>query len=821
MKKFEPEGDILPPGRRERGLVTLLESGLTRKIHPLPPELLRWHVSELESHCPSTADVEPADVVLGQPVAAEALRFALASKAPNHNVFIRGMSGSGRMSLVRSMLDTIKPPAADRHDYCYVHNFARPDRPRLIVLPAGQGRAFRQRMEQVAEFVREELAETLAAEPFRSRRSALESTIERRINKLTAPLEAELAEKNMALVRMRNGPASEILIFPTVMERPVPPEELPELVDKGQISQKFHDHFFKVRERYLTRLKKVDEQARDIWRKGLEQLNEFNRTATRRILQNLTETLPGDFPATGVDTFVEEVINDVLENRLDSSSSTTLDPARIYGVNLVSSPETTEGMPVVVETSPTVTNLVGMVDPQQLNQPAESGVYRGIQAGSLVRAAGGFLVLDARDVLSEPQAWKKLLKTLRTGQVEIAPPGDGNGTPMRSCKPDPIPIRVRIILVGDGELYGQLGAADPNFTDWFKVLADFDHELPRNRETLEIYTRVLARIVRQGELCPINPRGVATVMEHGARLASRAGYVTAQFGLLSDVVSEADFLARERGETEIGKQAVQDAADRIRQRAMLPHKRFLAGLADGRQRVLVKGRVVGQVNGLAVGTSGHMSYGIPIRLTGTVGPGPTGPINIEGESRLSGQLHTKGFHILGGLLRHLLRLDHPVPFNASVAFEQSYGGIDGDSASLAEACCLISALVEASLRQDLAVTGAIDQHGHVQVVGAINEKIEGFFDACQSVGLTGDQGVIIPRANAGDLMLRPDVVKVCRNNGFHVYAVDSFYQAMELLTGRATGVLIDGNYPDGSLLDRARKRARQYWQESRADRGDG
>jgi ATP-dependent Lon protease len=445
----------------------------------------------------------------------------------------------------------------------------------------------------------------------------------------------------------------------------------------------------------------------------------------------------------------------------------------LYGVNVICSHDP-DSNPVVTENTPTVQNLLGSVEPELIGNSRMVTNYRGIRAGALVHADGGYLILNAYDVLSEPGSWRMLMRVLRTGSVEIVPSDLGWPLITQSLKPQAIDISVRVILIGSSRLFYQLDQVDQDFTNLFKALA-----------------------------------------EHGARIASRKGKITARFGRIADIVREASFLATKAGAALVGREHVEQTIIRNKYRASLPSTRFQELIHDGTIMVQTQGSVVGQINGLAVINAGQLSYGFPARITATIGAGQAGVLNIEGAAALSGNIHTKGFHILGGLLRHLLDSDHPLTFSASIAFEQSYGGIDGDSASGAEICCLISALTGVPIRQELAMTGAIDQHGHIQAIGAVNEKIEGFFDACKSIGLNDRQGIVIPWSNAGDLMLRVDVVAACAAGHFQIHAVKTVNEALEVLTGKEAGQPgSDGTYPEDFLLGLAQLKATEFWRKT-------
>ena len=357
--------------------------------------------------------------------------------------------------------------------------------------------------------------------------------------------------------------------------------------------------------------------------------------------------------------------------------------------------------------------------------------------------------------------------------------------------------------------YYQLDHADPDFRELFKVLADFDDELLRDDQGALQYATVVAGLVDSESLPPFHRSAVAALVEHGARIVARKNRLSAKFGRIADIAREAAFLAN--GEYVTGED-VKNAIQRTKNRASLPSRKFREMVQNQTLMVQTRGDVVGQINGLAVMRSGPLTYGFPARITATIGPGSAGLINIEGRAQMSGAIHTKGFHILGGLLRFLLRTVHPMTFSASLAFEQSYGGIDGDSASGAEIVCLLSALTGIPVKQTMAMTGAIDQHGHLEAIGGVNEKIEGFFDACEFFGLTGDQGVVVPKSNAGDLMLREDVVEACQQGKFHVFAVDNIYDAIELMTGHEAGRPAEnGEYPEGTLLAKAHDEVERFW----------
>jgi ATP-dependent Lon protease len=783
---------------------------------PIAAERLRWQCLAESLPFASTDEVEPIPGVVGQDAAIEALRFGLETRAPGQNVFVRGLMGTGRMTLVRRVLEELQPTCPDPKDRCYVHNFSQPDRPRLISLPRGGGRRLRRLIDEMADFIRDDLRRALTADRIQSRRSEIDQAAQEQVKEVVAPFEKALDQAGLALVTLPMGPVGHSVIFPVVEGKPVSPQEFEWLHDQGKISDEQLNAFRDQREAFENELEEIHRKVHEIRRKHAESVGPFLEGEARSILAEFVARILAEFSQPQVKTFLSEVIDDVVEQRLDGLGGEE-DFTRLYRVNVLLLQADGAPCPIVIESSPTMANLLGTVDRQLGPMGASHSDHMMIRGGALLRADGGYLILEARDVLVEPGAWKVLVRTLRTGRLEIVPPEMSQAWWSPSLKPEPIDVNVKVVLLGDASLYYLLDSMDYDFPDLFKVLADFDTVIPRDEQGIEHYAGVLARIVKEEQLPPLDRSAVAALVEHGARIAAKGSKLTARFGRLADIAREGAFIATKRQSPHVAGTDVLEAIRRTKRRADLPSRRFRELLADGTICIQTRDSAVGQINGLAVLQAGPLTFGFPARITATIGPGTAGVINIEREAALSGAIHTKGFYILGGLLRRLLQTDHPLAFDASVAFEQSYGGIDGDSASGAEICCLLSALTDVPIRQNLAMTGAIDQVGHLLAVGAVNEKVEGFFDTCSDLGSSDGAGVIIPRANAVDLMLRHDVVEACAEGRFRVYAVETVHEAIELLTGVPAGARdAQGAFPDGSLLGLAVTRAREYWLKAAA-----
>jgi len=784
----------------------------------LPPAALRWHCDPATFEFETTDEVEAITGVVGQDSAVNALQFGLECDAPGQNVFVRGLTGTGRMTLVRQLLEELQPDCPPPTVYCYVHNFAERDRPRLIALPPGKARAFKRRVRTLAESIRDDLTEALNAPHLKSEREAIESRRQEEIDAITGDFQKELQSAGLELVTVQRGPIAMPVILPLVDGKTVSPDELERLHEQGKVSDEDHAAFKEKRRSLHKRLSDVSARVREIQHGGIESIREKTEAAARQILGEMIEPIRREFPGEDVKRFLDEVADDVVENRLFAPPGEGFDPLEAYGVNVLLEHEDGDGCPIVVENTPTLAKLLGTVEREWSPQGPLPADYLSIRAGSLLRAAGGYLILDARDVLTEPGAWKVLVRTLRTESLEMVPPELSWLPWAPSLKPEPIPVKIRVIMVGDAWIYHLLDAYDADFSHLFKVLSDFDSVIGREAGARQ-YAGVLARIAREEKLAPFHRDAVAALVEQGARIGAFKGKLTARFGRVADVAREAAFLARKEGGKKKGvavrARHVLEAVRRTKERASLPSLRFRELVRDDVLHVQTTGAVVGQINGLAMIHAGPISYGFPARITATIGAGSAGIVDIEGQASLSGSIHTKGFHILGGALRHLLSTDHPHAFSASLAFEQSYGTIDGDSASAAEICCLLSALTDVPIRQSLAMTGSIDQRGRIQAIGGVNEKIEGFFDTCADSDTLGEQGVIIPQSNVGDLMLRPDVVEACGDGRFRIYAVEHVRQALEILTGMPAGEPDEkGEYPEDTLLGGARKKAREFWLKS-------
>ncbi|MCA9567983.1 MAG: AAA family ATPase [Myxococcales bacterium] len=758
---------------------------------PLPPEALRWTCPPESFAFDTTDEVDPEEGIVGQSRATEALKFGLAFRAPNQHVFVRGNDGTGRKTLVKRLLEDPGVLDDTAHDRVMVLDFDQLDRPALLTLPAGRAPAFKAAVDELRAWIEDDMVEEVEAAATRESRP-LQKETQAAVAALTAPFEESLAEAGLALVQVVDEDGDkDAQIMAAIDGEPVPPDALQALAAEGKIDAEQVEATLEAIEAHTDDLLDMQLGMRTLQRAHDKRIAHLVEEKARDALQAQVAPLQDAFPAAA--RFLDQIVAHTVDN-LAMLEEDGEDLTLLYEVNVLLTRAPGQRRPVVVESAPSMRALLGTID-----MPITEGTapHMGIFAGSLLRADGGVLVLHSRSLLREEGAWEALTRTLRSREIQLLP--DSQPTTLRppGIKPAAIPIDVKVVLIGDEITWYLLDQNDPDFPNLFKILADFDEQLPVSSESLGHYAAVIATV---GRKCgkAFTRDAVCTLVEQGARIAAEDGHVTTRFGRISDIAREAAWLCPSGPVT---AQHVDDAIRNGKRRADGPGATFRERVKAGAIRILTRGRSVGELNGLAVISAGPLTYGMPIRITASAGPGTNGPVNVEHEALLSGQIHVKSFHIVTGLLRRLLNLPHPVAMDASIVFEQSYGGVDGDSASAASFIVLLSAVTDLPVRQDLAITGAIDQVGSVLPIGAVTEKIEGFFDCCEVEGLSGTQGVLIPASNAGDLMLRRNVVDAARNGDFSIFAVERIEEAVELFFDR----------PASEVLTLAREQLHTYW----------
>jgi lon-related putative ATP-dependent protease len=778
----------------------------------------------------STADLEPISGLIGQDRALKAIEFATNMKAHDFNLFVLGPPASGKSTAVRSYLEKRVAAAPPPADWVYVNNFEHYNRPRALKLPFGRAKALAKGMVAAIDELRTVLPALFESEDYQTRRRAIEQEFRSGQEDAFEILNRKAQAQNIAILRTPMGFA----MAPMHEGKVVKPEvfnALPEDMRKG-VEAKI-ESLQKELEGILERVPKSDKQRR----LKLTELNE--EVAQRAVKDALDELRAQCADLTEVAAWIDQAATDLVRNVamfLPSSSEetevvkqpadTSRDPRfRRYMVNvLVGNGDQSPGAPIIEEINPTYGNLVGRVE-----HIAQMGAlltdFLLIKPGALHRANGGYLLVDARKLLLSPFAWEALKRIIKAQEIRIEAPAETMGlVSTQTLDPDPIPLDVKVVLFGDRQLYYLLAAYDPDFAGLFKVQADFDDSIDRSKENYQAYARVIASIVKRHELKAVDASGVARIIEEGARLADDREKMTIEVGRIADLVREADYWAAIGNRSEITRADVARAVEEQIQRADRVRDRSLETIDRNIVFIDTDGAKVGQINGLSVLQLGSFSFGRPSRITARVRMGQGRVTDIEREVNLGGPLHSKGVLILWGFLAGRYAQDVPLAMAATLVFEQSYGGVDGDSASSTELYALLSALSEVPIKQSFAVTGSVNQHGEVQAIGGVNDKIEGFFDVCTARGLSGEQGVLIPRANVQHLMLREDIVEAVGAGKFHIHAVEHIDQGIEILTGIKAGERQeDGKFATGTINRRVEDRLRGFAERAKtfAQRANG
>jgi lon-related putative ATP-dependent protease len=778
----------------------------------LRPEQLRRRLDPGRLPFESTAEVAPLVGTVGQPRALDALEYGLAVETRGFNLFVSGLPGSGRLTTVLDYLRALAAAKPAPVDWIYVNDFGNADRPNAIPLPASRGAEFAQAMDEFVEVARREIPRAFESEEYDRRQREIVAEIAQERESQEQELTRFAGERGIALTTTLAGVAS----VPLVDGKPVTREHFERLPDEQRAA--IAKATGEVEERAAGYIHQVHQLEKEATRRVRELEQEVALFATDPLFHELEERF-GEHPE--VRAYLEDVKKDVLANLGDfrDGEETPLqlalaphrkDFAR-YSVNVLVDNGGVEGAPIVVERNPTYYNLLGRVE-YRASFGAMVTDFREIKPGALHRANGGFLVLDALDVLRHPFAWDALKRALRSGEIRIEGLGEEFSTvPIATLRPEPIPLDLKVVLLGSPYVYNVLYQLDEDFRELFKVRADFSPELDWTAEHQRNYAAFVSRWVRENGLRHFDRGAVARLIEHGARLRESQKKLSARLLEISDLVSEASFWAGKQGHPLATADDVELAIRKKDYRSSLLEERVRELIREGTVVIETDGDRVGQVNGIAILDQGDYSFGRPSRVSARVSLGRGGIESIEREIELSGPIHSKGFMILSGYLAATYAQDWPLAVSATLTFEQSYDEIEGDSASSTELYALLSALSGLPLRQGVAVTGSVDQHGNVQAVGGVTRKIEGFFATCKAKGLTGSQGVIVPAANIRNLMLDEEVVEAVRSGCFHVWAVRTIDEGIELLTGRRAGRRRrDGSYPPESVHGLVEARLADY-----------
>ena len=783
------------------------------------PAARRIDASSLYRHCDpdefaftTTAELPDLAEAIGQTRARDAVAFGLGIQRQGYNLFVMGPAGAGRHTLVRRWLDQDQSRARPLLDWVYVNNFVQPHRPLALSLPAGRGQSLRQDMRQLVEELGTAIPAAFETDEYRTRVEQIDAEFSGRQEAALAELGKDAAHENIGLLRTPTG----FTLAPLKDGDVISTEDYTRLPDAER--ERLEHALGELR----TRLERIFHQLRLSRREHHGRIRDLNREVSLFAVGNLMEELRehyADLPK--VAAYLEAVQKDVIENADDFRRKEDAAPGplgmpmpepsfRRYVVNVLIDHGQPDGSCAVFEDNPTHPNLLGRVE-----HIAQFGMlvtdFSLIKAGALHRANGGYLLLDAHKLLTQPFAWDALKRALSTREIRIESIGQMYGmVSTESIEPEPIPLDLKVVLFGERMWYYLLHAYDPDFRELFKVTADFEDDVPRTSSAHGSFAHLIATITRREAMLPFARDAVARAIEHGARMADDATKLSANVQALTDLMGEADFFARSLQAPHVLAAHVQQAIDAQHTRADRVRARLHETILRGTLMIDTSGSRVGQINALSVFHLGDFAFGEPTRITATTRLGDGHVIDVQREVELGGSIHSKGVLILSAFLAARFSGNRPHSLTASLVFEQTYSTVDGDSASLAELAVIISSLAELPIRQSLAITGSVNQLGEAQAIGGVNEKIEGFFDICAARGLTGEQGVLIPAANVGHLMLKSAVVEAAAQGRFHIHAISNIDEALAMLMGTPAGAQdVAGNWPADSINGLVATRLRQ------------
>jgi len=791
---------------------------------PVPPEALYRRCDIARFQFRNTAELGDLSEYFGQDRALEAVRFGVGIRRQGFNLFLLGPAGTGKYALANDFLAKKAATETTPDDWCYVNNFDGPEKPRTLRLPPGRGVLLREDVMRLLENLKSAIPSAFETENYRARKNAIEQEVKEHEEKAFEELQQEANQKNITVIRTPTG----FVLAPTRNNEVINPEEFEKLPESEH--QKIESSITELQEKLHSALHQIPKFEQE----GREKIRALNTEVAIFAVEHLIDEPRkkfADLPQ--IVNFLNAVQKDIIENvneflappenplaammgipvPLGSKDSSLL---RRYQVNVLVDHSENHGASVVYEDHPTYQNLMGQVE-YMAHLGALSTDFNLIRPGALHRANGGYLILDAYKMLMQPYAWDALKRSLLSSQIRIESLGQMLSLVSTvSLEPEPIPLDVKVVLVGERLLYYLLCSFDSEFSELFKVAADFEEHMDRGPDTDLSYAQLIGAIARREGLLPFDRGAVGRVIEHSSRMAGDSQKVLTHRRTLADLLREADYWAREAAQLTVRAEDIQHAIDSQIRRADRMRERFLEEVLRGTLLIDTQGEKIGQVNGLSVIELAQFAFGHATRITARVRMGKGEVIDIEREVELSGPIHSKGVLILSGFLGARYAADHPLSLSASLVFEQSYGAVEGDSASSAELYALLSALAGLPIKQTLAVTGSVNQHGQVQAIGGVNEKIEGFFDLCKARNLDG-QGVIIPASNVRHLMLRHDVVDAVQAGKFKIYSVESIDQGIEILTGEPAGERdSSGKFPADSVNQRVEARLIEFAEKRQA-----
>jgi lon-related putative ATP-dependent protease len=776
----------------------------------LRPAQLRWQCDPKLLRFRHLKEVSSCEWIIGQPRAIDAIKLGLNVKYPGYNIFITGPVGTGRTTAITKLLDDLKVKG-ELKDLLYVNNFRNPDMPKLIELAGGTGRKFKKALDRLIHGLKTNIPDVFDSEEYQKRKQKIIEKYGNKHRALLKEFEQEVEKQGLKLTTIQMGPYVRPAIVPIIDGKPTSLEETEKLIKDGKITEEEYKVIIDKIRALEVDMAKIYSQIKDIQETANGELEKINEWMVKPVVVNLIEDIKRKFPGEKIADYLDDVLAAIMSNlerflKKDSKE----DEFREYNVNIIVDNSETKDVPIIFETNPNYKNLFGTIERQAVLPGVMSSDFLNIKAGSLLRANGGYLIVNAFDALIEPGVWQALKRTLRNGVIDIQVFDPFYMFNTSALKPEPITIDVKVVMIGSQMLYYLLLHQDEDFKKIFKVKADFDVVMDKNTRNINEYASFVKSICDGESLLPFSKDAIAEIVEYSVRVAGRKNKLSTRFNIIADTIRESDYWARQANKKEVRAEDVEKAIHCWRKRMNMYEDKLQEMIDSDILMITTKGQAVGQLNGLSVYQLGNYAFGRPVRITAKTSLGKAGIINIEREANLGGRTYNKGVLILSGFLRSRYAQDQPMAIDATLGFEQSYSEVDGDSASSAEVYVILSALAEVPLKQELAVTGSVNQNGEVQAIGGVNEKIEGFYEVCKGKGLTGKQGVIIPHANVEDLMLKQEIVDAVTAKKFHIYAVKTIDEGIELLSGMKAGRRLKTGFEKNSINFRVAQRLAGY-----------
>jgi len=785
----------------------------TKKPRELTLKELDYQIDYWPNGIKSSDDITACCDIIGQDRAIESIKTGFNVKSRGYNIFVTGPAGTGRTTTIQHLLQRLDYEKPHLNDYCYLNNFKNEDNPLLLILNAGDGSRFKKDMGYLIESMRKIVPKIFLSEDYKDRHSRVVREFEGRQKELISKFEEKLTKAGFVMVQVQSGLGVRNEIQPLVENEPTSFEKLERLSKEDKFSLAQLDELRRNWDSLRRDFDSTTIESKKLSNKLEDAVEKLNYSMIAPLVTDKINLIKKRFPTDKVIHYLDEVLEALLDDldrfheaqprrgEEEAPSFRKREPFEEFSVNLILDNSETEGVPIVIEKSPSYKKLFGSMERVVDRFGYWRTDFTRIFSGSLLKASGGFLVINAMDMLLEQAVWPQLKRTLLNGELEMTGYDPFSAFAGSSIKPEPIPLDIKVVLKGDARTYRLLWQLDEDFKKIFKIKAEFDSEMKATRKNYGRYFEFVRRVVDEDQLLPYDLSGMQAIAEYGKKVAGHRDKLTTRFTAISDMIREAAYCTSQRKAKAVTRHDVHCAIRLRRARINLAEDKIQELYDTNTLMVSVTGKKVGQINGLSVYNLGDYAFGRPTRITASTAMGRAGVINIEREADLSGPIHTKGVLVLSGYLREMFAQDKPLVMSASISFEQSYGGVDGDSASSTEIYVLLSSLANIPIRQNLAVTGSVNQMGEIQPIGGVNEKIEGFFDVCRAKRLTGDQGVIIPHQNVDDLLLRPDVIEAINKGKFHVYPIKTIAEGIELLTGLPAGrPLKHGSFTPGSVM---------------------